>query len=126
MSKKIENELESLAHSVAALTEVVHGFVSDQRRELLQVGEAYLVRTITHYFIGKLTEITPYTLKLENVAWIGQIGGDSETGRWDYLLKNGVPSGGRYEVYDAPEYISRLAVIDCAEWNHKIPSKSVG
>jgi hypothetical protein len=80
-----------------------------------KIGQTYLIRTVTHYFTGKLVEIYEHEFVLENSAWI------ADTGRFSDALKTGVlneiePIPGRHIVMRGPG-------VDCSEWNHKLPDK---
>lgn len=50
----------------------------------LEIGKNYYVRTVTDHWIGRLTSIDgPYTLTLENAAWI------ADSGRLHIFLSKG-------------------------------------
>ena len=78
------------------------------------VGELYFIRTVTHYFTGKLIKVTPMELVLTDAAWI------PDTGRWSEALEKG--SLNEVEPYPSGEVIvGRGAVIDAVLWQHKAP-----
>lgn len=75
------------------------------------VGTAYLIRTVTHYWTGRVTAITGDFLELEKAAWI------ADTGRYHEAVSNGVLG----EVEPVGNSIVALgAVIDAVEWKHNL------
>jgi len=71
-------------------------------------GRAYLVRTVTNYFSGRLLGIYEHELVLENAAWI------ADTGRFSESLKTGVMS--EVEPIPGQVIIGRGAIVDVCEW----------
>ena len=71
-------------------------------------GRAYLVRTVTNYFSGRLLGIYEHELVLENAAWI------ADTGRFSEALKTGVMS--EVEPIPGQVIIGRGAIVDACEW----------
>lgn len=77
-----------------------------------QIGQAYLIRTVTLYYTGKVKRITPKEIILEDAAWI------ADTGRFSDALKTGTLN----EVEPMGEVIiGRGSVVDAARWTHKLP-----
>lgn len=77
-----------------------------------QIGQAYLIRTVTLYYTGKIIRVTPKELVLESAAWI------ADTGRFSDALKTGILN----EVEPMGEVIiGRGSVIDACRWNHSLP-----
>ena len=76
-------------------------------------GRAYLVRTVTNYFSGRLLGIYEHELVLENAAWI------ADTGRFSEALKTGVMS--EVEPIPGPVIIGRGAIVDVCEWPEAKP-----
>ncbi len=76
-----------------------------------QVGQHYVLRTVTMIDVGKLVEVTDKELVLENASWI------ADTGRWSNFLEKG--------EYDEAEpfpdgrvIIGRDSIIDAVIWKH--------
>ena len=70
-----------------------------------EVGENYFIRTVTHYFTGRLTAVFNHELVLEDVAWI------ADTGRYHEALAG----KGFEEIEPYPEgsvVLGRGAIID--------------
>ena len=79
-----------------------------------QVGQAYLIRTVTLYYTGKIKRVTPKEIILEDAAWI------ADTGRFSHALKTGTLN----EIEPMGEVIiGRGAVVDATRWNHALPTE---
>ena len=57
--------------------------VTDSRDHPYQIGETYLVETVTQFYTGTLTAVLDQELVLENASWIAQ------TGRYNEAFKTG-------------------------------------
>jgi len=78
------------------------------------VGKNYLVRTVTMILTGRLVEVGPQELVLEDAAWI------AETERWWDALS----TGALREVEPYPEgrvIVGRGGIIDACLWGHSLP-----
>ena len=79
------------------------------------LGQNYFVRAVTHYYTGKLVELTEHELVLEDAAWI------ADTGRFSDAMQSGEFS----EVEPYPDgvkvLVMRGAVVDASEWRHALP-----
>lgn len=79
-----------------------------------EVGQNYIVRTVTMIFTGKLTLVGDKEIVLEDCAWI------AETARWADSLKTGELN--EVEPYPTGKVIvGRGAIIDAAIWAHELP-----
>ena len=74
----------------------------------LVIGKKYFIRTVTHYYTGKLTGIVGNWLVLEEAAWI------ADTGRFHDFLKDGKCN--EYEGFVAPVRIPVGSIIDVTDW----------
>lgn len=73
-----------------------------------EVGENYLIRTVTNYYTGTLVAVHEHELVIENAAWI------PDTGRFADALKT--ESFNEVEPYpDGAVIIGRGALIDCVK-----------
>lgn len=77
------------------------------------VGSAVIVRTVTHYYTGRITEARDGFLILEDAAWV------ADTGRWSKALTDGVLT--EVEPFPAGCAISCGAIIDVSPWSHALP-----
>ena len=80
----------------------------------LTVGRNYFLRTVTMYYTGKLIELHPECLVLDNAAWI------ADCGRFYDFLKTGKAS--EVEPFTKPVYIPLSALVDATEWEHALLS----
>ena len=75
-----------------------------------------IIRTVTHYYIGELTDETPTWITLTQCSWI------ADTGRWHIALRDGALN--EIEPYPPTDHV-RIAVgaiVDLAPWNHPLPT----
>lgn len=79
-----------------------------------EIGQAYLIRTVTHIQTGRLMAVHRQELVIEDAAWI------ADTGRFMQALKDGAL--GEVEPFpDGPVIIGRAAIIDVAKFQHALP-----
>jgi len=81
----------------------------------LAVGKAVLLRTVTHYFTGRVAIVKNGEVVLTDAAWI------ADTGRWHTALKTG--SLNEVEPFVGPVSVNRAAIIDVTEWTHQLPKE---
>ena len=81
-----------------------------------KVGESYLFRTVTHYWLGRVVEIAGPFLKLEPAAWV------ADTGRFHKATT--VESLSEVEVVTVPAYVNTEAVVDAIEWHSELATES--
>ena len=75
----------------------------------MELGECYFIRTVTHYFTGRLIWVGEKELVLEDVCWI------ADTGRFNEFVKGGV--GNETEPFPKGKsvIIGRGSIIDMVE-----------
>ena len=78
-----------------------------------EVGEAYLIRTVTMMYTGRITKITKSDIALEYAAWI------ADSGRYSDALEKGTLNV--VEPYPDGVAISRASIVDFAIWTHPLP-----
>jgi hypothetical protein len=88
-----------------------------RRMSSLEVGKAYLVQTVTHYYTGRLSAVTLAELVLEDAAWI------PSTGRFHEALRTG--SLEEVEPFLDPVTINLGAVVAVTPWRHALPREAV-
>jgi len=81
----------------------------------LSVGKAVLIRTVTHYFTGRIVLVEASEIVLTEAAWI------ADTGRFHNALRDG--SLNEVEPFVGPVSLNRAAVIDITEWKHPLPKR---
>lgn len=77
------------------------------------VGQSYVIRTVTMIQIGRLIEVTDNELVMEEASWI------ADTGRWMNFLKDGKIN--ECEPFPDKIIVGRQSIIDATQWNHKLP-----
>ncbi len=77
------------------------------------LGQAYVARTVTHYYVGRLTAVYAQELVLEECAWV------ADTGRWSDFLAAGTVK--EVEPYPGGKVIiGRGGLIDASAWRHAL------
>lgn len=82
-----------------------------------EIGEAYLIRTVTHIDIGIVKAVGDKEIVLTNASWI------ADTGRFHDALKDGVKKLEEVEPYLDDVILGRGAIIDATLWRHSVPSE---
>ena len=82
-----------------------------------QIGQKYLVRTVTFIYTGRLSYIDDRSMVLQDAAWV------ADTGRFTDALKNGELS--EVEPYPEECILERGCIVDSSPWNHKLPREQV-
>ena len=75
----------------------------------MEIGKCYFIRTVTHYFTGRLIWVGDKELVLEDVCWI------ADTGRFNEFVEGGV--GNETEPFPKGKtvIIGRGSIIDMVE-----------
>jgi hypothetical protein len=79
----------------------------------LQIGGNVIIRTVTHYYTGRVINITDLEVVLDDAAWI------ADTGRWSEALSSGVLS--EVEPYPGQCCVMLGAMIDHSNWPYPLP-----
>lgn len=83
-----------------------------------RVGDKYLIRTVTHYYTGKLEAVHDKELLLSSAAWI------ADTRRYNRTLRDGFPDDAEIEpIRTSNGYcvIGRGAIVDAVIWERDLP-----
>ena len=87
---------------------------SNQDQHPYEIGANYFIRTVTHYFTGRLVAVYPQELVIEEAAWI------ADTGRYADAIKSGNFS--EVEPYPAGEVgIGRGSIVDFCKVEFVLP-----
>lgn len=89
------------------------GSSCNQEMHPYKIGEKYLIRTVTHYYIGQLKQVFQNELVLSSPSWI------PDTGRYYDAIKTG--SLNEVEPILGDAIIGRGSIIECVVWSHNIP-----
>lgn len=85
-----------------------------KKKSPYQVGKNYLIRSVTHYYTGRLVSVFRQELVLEDAAWI------ADTGRFSNALKSG--NLNEVEPMSGRVVVGRGAIIDASIWEHSLPN----
>ena len=83
---------------------------------LYEIGKAYLIRTVTFYYVGRMQKDFGAEIMLTEASWI------PDTGRYSECLKSGKFS----EIEKIPDYVGipKSAIIDIVPWSHSLPTET--
>lgn len=90
-----------------------------QEHPFYKQDENYLIRTVTHYQLGKLFDLNQNEIILAEASWV------ADTGRFSEALAKGPDALEEVEYIGSFVLINRSAVIDAWPWNHALPDKTV-
>ena len=76
------------------------------------IGQAYHIRTVTHFWTGRLVAVYPQELVIEDAAWI------ADTGRFADFFSGG-PN--ECEPVNGPVFIGRGSIVDAQGWSIALP-----
>ena len=83
-----------------------------------RIGQAYLIRCVTHYALGRLTAVGRHELTLADGGWV------ADTGRYAECVATGKLA--EFEpVATGPLIVGRGAIVDACEWSHAIPRETI-
>ena len=85
-----------------------------------EIGENYLIRTVTHIQVGQLEEINDKEIILCNASWV------ADTGRFHEMQLKGLENDDDSEIEPFVNniIINRSALIDATKYNHKLPKQA--
>lgn len=91
----------------------------NMRDHFFNIGENYLIRTVTFTYLGNLMEVGEKELLIGDASWI------ANTGRFSNMLKEGVTvqESSKIEPCNADIVIGRGAIVDMIPYNHELPTK---
>lgn len=80
------------------------------------IGNKYLIRTVTFFYVGELRTEYSGELVLNQCSWV------ADTGRYSDALSKGEFA----EVEKIPKYviIPKSGIIDVVPWDHALPEKT--
>ena len=86
------------------------------RKANLEIGQSYLFRCVTYFWVGKLVAITPKFFVLEDASWV------SDTGRFHDALRDGFDKVENSQIEPAPGYVHVLidGTIDICGYPHDL------
>lgn len=90
------------------------GISGENKVHPYNIGQSYLIRTVTHHYIGQMKWVGDAELVLSSASWI------ADDGRYHNALKDGTLNEVEPIIGDA--IIGRGSIVDCVEWHHICPS----
>ena len=82
----------------------------------LQKGEAYIIRTVTYIYAGRVVEVNEQEILLEDAAWI------ADAGRWTQCLQEGLTQNVQeVEPFLDDLVLPRGGILDVTKWRHALP-----
>ena len=90
----------------------------NENNHSFEVGQTYLIRTVTLHYTGRLVKITETDVVLEEAAWI------ASTGRYHECLRDGLLVLEEVEPYPDRVIVGRGGIIDAARWDHPLPRET--
>ena len=91
------------------------GGQTNRRYKFLQVGEAFLFRSVTHIELGRITKVDGEFVFIEEASWI------AETGRYSDTFKIGPSNLGEVEPYPIGTWVNVEACTNIVPWPHDLP-----
>ena len=91
--------------------------VKQEELSLMTVGQNYLIRTVTHYHVGRFAGIVNGFAILDDCAWV------ADTDRFSKCLSSGTFN----EVEWQPKQRVRVnlgSVVDIWDWKHNLPTET--
>ena len=82
------------------------------KTEFYEIGEDYVVRTVTMIYLGKMKQELSDSLILEDCAWI------PDTSRWSEFLQGKKPN--EMEPYSEDVIVYKGAILDATKMTQKI------
>ena len=78
----------------------------DKSNPFMEVGESYFIRTVTHYFTGRLIWVGEKEIVLEEACWV------SDTGRFNEFLSKNTFNESEPFPKSSQVIVGRGAIID--------------
>lgn len=88
-----------------------------EKKYPFKIGDKVFIRTITVYFLGRITDIKANFLKLENASWVQ----DTGSRLYDFL-NDGIANNSEIEPIGISQ-VNLDTVVDIIEWKHALPKE---
>ncbi len=109
MEQELTQEVKSLIATQIKLNELITLHLGEETKNTKGpwvIGKKYLVRTVTMYIGGVLTDVTEKELVFESASWI------ADTGRFNEALKNPEKNCQEVELFCYPAIVGRGSIVD--------------
>jgi len=107
--EELKKEVETLEKEKKTATTQSKGFY--------QIGEPYLIRTVTMIYTGRLIKSSDNELVIIEACWI------PDTGRWQSACQNGTFDEVEPYPSNAEVIINREAILDLFKIDFKLPTE---
>ena len=97
------------------LMELAASSGKEQPQTPFVVGDAYLIRTVTMTWTGRVSRIVGFFLVLEDAAWIADTGRFGDATHEDALAE--------VEPRDGPAIVNMYSIVDACDWLTDLPRK---
>ena len=77
------------------------------------VGTKVFIRTVTHYYTGRVSCVDDFGITLDEAAWV------ADTGRFADALKSGTLK--EVEPFPSSVTVAKGAIVDFCSWDHELP-----
>ena len=91
--------------------------VTTETKGFYQLGEPYLIRTITMTYTGRIVKASDKELVITEACWI------PDTGRWQQACENGTFDEVEPYPKDAEVILNKEALLDLFKINFKLPTE---
>ena len=81
----------------------------------MRKGDAVFIRTVTHYYVGRVVTVNKLFVTLKDASWV------ADTGRWYQALKYGTLN--EIEPFIDPVDIAIGSIVDVTKWRHPLPTE---
>ncbi len=112
MSINIESLTLAELREIARLGQVLAGQVLSSCGDCFpfKTGDIVLIRTVTHYYVGRIKAWDAQGIVLSEAAWV------ADTGRFGTALVSGIVSECEPYPDDATPYVARGAIVDAVQF----------
>lgn len=99
--------------TILAVAEALQHDPTDAEVGRIDMPEQVIIRTVTHYYTGRVTRRDAMFVELDDASWV------ASTGRWSDALRTGTLD--EVEPFPNRVLVALGAIVDVAEWVHPLP-----
>lgn len=89
--------------------------MAGKKQEAAVLSGNVFIRTVTHYYTGRVVSVGATFVRLADAAWI------ADTGRFATALETGAL--GEVEPFPSGVAVALGSIVDVAPWSHELPRK---
>ena len=104
--------------TIKQVKEIQSMFGGGTKKSPVEIGKAYLFRTVTHIELGRVVAICGDFVTLEDASWV------ADTGRYHNALRDGLLAQNESEIepYPITSTVNLGSLINFAPWPHELPT----